>query len=105
MSCSCGLIGLAEAVFQNVGAYKEVLLCFFRQRRYHTAMEYYKSKNNLTRKDLLLALQKVPFANSILSLCNDLIDDGILSDQEVADFLSHVLVNHACRLASITANQ
>ncbi|XP_068704016.1 clathrin heavy chain linker domain-containing protein 1-like [Montipora foliosa] len=103
--CSCGLIGLAEAVFQNVGAYKEVLLCFFRQRRYHTAMEYYKSKNNLTRKDLLLALQKVPFANSILSLCNDLIDDGILSDQEVADFLSHVLVNHACRLASITANQ
>ncbi|XP_020618814.1 clathrin heavy chain linker domain-containing protein 1-like [Orbicella faveolata] len=48
-SCKCGLIGLAEVVFANVGASKEVLACFLRQGRFLRAMDFSKTSNTLTR--------------------------------------------------------
>ncbi|XP_015770870.1 PREDICTED: clathrin heavy chain linker domain-containing protein 1-like isoform X3 [Acropora digitifera] len=77
-SCSCGLIGIAEAALESVNAHKKVLVCFLRQGRYHTAMNYYKNKTDLALKG-----------------------NSIFCQEEAEDFLSGVLVGHACRVATI----
>ncbi|XP_078369967.1 clathrin heavy chain linker domain-containing protein 1-like isoform X1 [Oculina patagonica] len=97
-SCKCGLIGLAEAVFENVGACKEVLTCLIRQGRFHRAMEYSKTNNNVTRTDFVDAFQKLPLTNDMLSFLGDeCTENRVLPVEEAEDLLSRVLVNDTCR--------
>ncbi|KAK2548614.1 hypothetical protein P5673_031137 [Acropora cervicornis] len=101
-SCSCGLIGIAEAALESVNAHKKVLVCFLRQERYHTAMNYYKNKTDLALKDLQDAFESVPLTDSILSfLTGETTGNSIFCQEEAEDFLSGVLVGHACRVATI----
>jgi len=93
-SCKCGLIGLAEVVFESVGASKEVLACFLRQGRFHRALDFSKHSNSLTQSDFLDAFQKLPLTNDLLSFLGDeCTKNHLLPVEEVVDLLSHVLVN------------
>lgn len=105
--CSCGVISLAEAVFESVGAYEEVLQCFLRQGRYRTAAEYSKNNSTLTQTDLLEAFQKVPLTDSVQSFLCDIstTENPIFSAREAEELLSRVLAGHACRLAAVRINR
>lgn len=97
-SCKCGLIGLAEVVFRNVGASKEILACLLRQGRFHRAMDFSKTNNTLTRTDFVDAFQKLPLTNEMLSFLGDeCTEHHLLSVDEIEDLLSRVVVDSSCR--------
>lgn len=65
-------------------------------------MNYYKNKTDLALKDLQDAFESVPLTDSILSfLTDETTGNSIFCQEEAEDFLSGVLVGHACRVASI----
>lgn len=100
-SCTCGLTGLAEAVFENVGAHKEVLGSLLKQGRFHKAVNYLGDNENLARTDFIDALQKLPLTDAMLSfLCGDRNENCLFSINEAADLLAHVLVNSSLRHAA-----
>lgn len=100
-SCACGLTGLSEAVFENVGAHKEVLGSLLRQGRFHKATHYFRNNKNLTRTDFIDAFQKLPLTDAMLSfLRGDGDENRLFSINEAADLLSHALVNSSLRHAA-----